>query len=162
LHLKEIGVFLIAPWLTAAIMLALAGFLSDFLWVKTGSMRIARSHMIWVCQLISGLCFVPLLFLGKDLHLSLLMISLGIGFGLMPNACFYALNCDLAKDRAATSLGLMDSFFALAGILAPFLTGWLCDLTGGFTAAFGLLIFFTLTSVAAVLVFQKPDKEELK
>lgn len=159
LHLKEIGIFLIAPWLTAAIMLALAGFLSDWLWVKTGSMRIARSHMIWICQLISGLCFLPVLFVGHDLNLCLLMISLGIGFGLMPNACFYALNCDLAKDRAATSLGLMDSFFALAGILAPYATGKLCDLTGNFNAAFGLLIFFTLSAVAAVLIFQKPDRE---
>ncbi|MDZ4834620.1 MAG: MFS transporter [Candidatus Melainabacteria bacterium] len=160
LNLKEIGIFLIAPWLTAAILLALAGFLSDWLWQKTGSMRVARSHMIWICQLISGICFIPMLFLGNDLNASLIMISLGIGFGLMPNACFYALNCDLAKDRAATSLGLMDSFFALAGILAPSLTGWLSDLTGSFNAAFALLIFFTLTSVAAVLIFQKPDQIE--
>ncbi len=159
LKLKEIGIFLIAPWLTAAILLALAGVISDWLWVKTGSMRVARSHMIWICQLISGLCFVPVMFLGHDLNISLLMISLGIGFGLMPNACFYALNCDLAKDRAATSLGLMDSFFALAGILAPTLTGWLTDKTGNFNIAFAVLIFFTLTSVAAVLIFQKPDRE---
>jgi len=160
-NLKEIGVFLIAPWLTAAILLALAGFLSDYLWKKTGSMRVARSHMIWICQLISGLCFIPMLFVGDNRDLALIVISLGIGFGLMPNACFYALNCDLAKDRAATSLGLMDSFFALAGILAPVLTGWLSDMTGGFNAAFGLLIFFTLSSVVAVLVFQRPDRETL-
>ncbi len=158
LQLKEIGVFLVAPWLTAAILLALAGYLSDWLWQKTGSMRIARSHMIWICQLISGLCFIPVLYAGDNLYLALTMISLGIGFGLMPNACFYALNCDLAKDRAATSLGLMDSFFALAGIMAPMLTGWLADHTGSFNAAFTLLIFFTLSSVVAVLVFQKPDR----
>lgn len=158
LKLKEIGIFLIAPWLTAAILLALAGFLSDWLWQKTGSMRVARSHMIWICQLLSGICFVPVMFLGHDLNASLLMISLGVGFGLMPNACFYALNCDLAKDRAATSLGIMDSFFALAGILAPSLTGWLTDRTGNFNIAFAVLIFFTLTAVAAVLIFQKPDR----
>jgi sugar phosphate permease len=160
-NLKELGLFLIAPWLTAAILLALAGFLSDYLWKKTGSMRVARSHMIWICQLISGLCFIPALFVGDNRDLALVVISLGIGFGLMPNACFYALNCDLAKDRAATSLGLMDSFFALAGILAPMLTGWLSDMTGSFNAAFGLLIFFTLSSVVAVVVFQKPDNETL-
>src|SRR5262249_38321955 len=132
----------------------------DWLWVKTGSMRIARSHMIWICQLLSGICFIPVLFLGHNLPLCLTMISLGLGFGLMPNSAFYALNTDLAKDRAATSLGLMDTFFALAGILAPLLTGWLTDLTGGFNAAITLLIFFTLSSVGAILVFQKPDKKE--
>lgn len=157
LNLKQVGLFLIAPWLTAGILLASAGFLSDWLWKKTGSARIARTHMIWICQLLSAICLVPLMFT-SSLDLALVMISLGIGFGLMPNAAFYALNCDLAKDRAATSLGLMDFFFAAAGVAAPALTGVIAKATGNFSAAFALLIFFSLTSVIGVLLFQRPDK----
>src|SRR4029078_791954 len=59
LSLKQVGIFLIAPWLTAAVLLAIARVLSDYLWKKTGSIRKARSHMIWICQLLSGLCFLP-------------------------------------------------------------------------------------------------------
>ena len=155
--LKEIGIYLIAPWLTSAVLLFMAGRLSDYIWHKTGSLRKARTHMIWICQLISGLCFIPLMF-NPSLEQALLFISLGLGFGMMPNSCFYALNTDLAKDKAATSLGLMDSYLALAGILAPSITGQVSQITGNFSAAFGILIVLTLLAVVAVLIFQKPDQ----
>ena len=86
------------------------------------------------------------------------MLSLGIGFGLMPNAAFYVINTDLCQDRAATSLGIMDCFFAAAGILAPILTGLLANQTGNFEAALVLMVVFTLTSVAGILIFHQPDK----
>jgi MFS family permease len=156
LKLTQVGFFTMAPWLMAAILMPIAGWLSDWLYVKTGSYRLARSHMIWVCQLLSALCFVPVVF-SHSLYLSITMISLGMGLGMMPNAAFYALNCDIARDRAATSLGIMDCFFAAAGIAAPALTGILAQRTGSFAAAFGLLIALTLTSVAAVLLLQKPS-----
>jgi len=158
LQLKQMRWYLIAPWLTAAILLPMAGFLSDWLYKKTGSMRVARSRLIWICQLISVACFVPLLFT-HTLSITLVFISLGLGIGLMPNAAFYALNCDLAHDKAATSLGIMDCFFALAGILAPILTGCVAQYTGDFKGAFALLIGFGLIGVVAVLFFQKPDQE---
>jgi ACS family hexuronate transporter-like MFS transporter len=156
LHVKEAGLYSIAPWSTAAVLLPAAGWLSDYLFKKTGSYRVSRTHMIWMCQLASALCFVPLMF-SPSLEFAVTMISLGIGLGLMPNAAFYALNCDLAKDRAGTSLGIMDCFFALAGILAPSITGMIATATHTFTAAFGVLIAFTLVSVVSVVIFQKPD-----
>ncbi len=159
LELKQLRFYLIAPWLTAAILLPLAGWFSDWLYSKSGSLRIARSRMIWICQLISLLCFVPLMFT-HSLNFTLVMISLGVGFGLMPNAAFYALNWDLARDRAGTSVGIMDCFFALAGILAPVLTGRVAQATGAFTGAFALLIGFGVIAVLAVLFCQKPDQIE--
>jgi MFS transporter, ACS family, hexuronate transporter len=158
MQLKQVGTYVMAPWLTAALLLPAAGWLSDWLLQKTGSMRIARSHLIWICQLLSLLCFIPLLF-EHSLNFTILMISLGVGLGLMPNSAFYALNCDLAHDRAATSIGIMDAFFALAGILAPVLTGLVAKATGEFTGAFAILIGVNLLAVLAVLVFQKPDRK---
>ncbi len=157
LHVKEAGLYSIAPWMTAGILLPTAGWLTDYLYKTTGSYRISRTHMIWMCQLASALCFIPIMF-SPSLELAITMISLGIGLGMMPNAAFYALNCDLAKDRAGTSLGIMDCFFALAGILAPSLTGMIATATHSFSAAFGVLIAFTLVSVVGVVLFQKPDK----
>jgi len=157
-HLKQVGWFLIAPWLTSAILLVTAGFISDRIWKKTGSMRAARSHLIWICQLLSAACFVPVVMI-HDMQIALLLISLGLGLGLMPNACFYALNSDLAKDRAATSLGIMDFFFAAAGILSPILTGLLATATGNFNAAIWLMIGFAVTSAGAIFFFQHPDRD---
>jgi ACS family hexuronate transporter-like MFS transporter len=84
-------------------------------------------------------------------------ITFGIGFGMMPNAAFYAINADLAHDRAGTSLGIMDCAFAAAGILAPLLTGWLSGISGNFSAAISLMIGLTLSSGLAIIIFQHPD-----
>lgn len=156
--MKTVGATLWMPWLAAAAMLSIAGYISDRLWVKTGSMRIARSHMIWICQLLSAISFIPILYSPSFEH-ALVFLSLGLGFGLMPNASFYAINTDLAKDKAATSLGLMDSFLALAGIIAPYMTGFLVEKTGSFNSPFMLLIGFTLTGVLAVALMQNPDRD---
>jgi nitrate/nitrite transporter NarK len=160
LKLSQVGTFLMIPWATASVLLPLGGYISDKVWHRTHSLRKSRCHLMWICQLLSGLCLVPMLF-KPDLSVAMVMVSLGLGFGLMPNAAFYSLNCDLAKDRVATSQGLMTMFSSISSIGAPILTGWLVTASGNFTSAFGLLIFFTLSSVLAVFFFQHPDQYKL-
>lgn len=162
MKLKEVGLYLIAPWLTAAIFVALAGMLSDWLYTKTRSIRKSRTHIIWISQILSALCFIPVTTGQHSLPVVITLMSLGVGFGLLPNSCFYAINSDLAKDRAATSLGLMDCFLAAAGILAPTITGWLSELTGNFNSAILLMAGFTFSSSLLVLLVQHPDRELAK
>ncbi len=157
-ELKHVGWFMAVTWMPAAILLPAAGFLSDWLLKRTGKMRIARSHLIWTCQLACAICFYGVT-LVHSLPISVTLIALGLGIGLAPNAAFYALNSDLAKDRAGTSLGLMDSFFAVAGIMALALTGYLSDKSGNFNLPILLLVGFTLTSVVGILLFQHPDRD---
>lgn len=158
LHVKETGWFLVAPWLMATLLLLAGGILSDHIYQKTQSIRKARSHLIWVCQVLSALCFIPLIF-SHSFIIAILCITLGIGFGMMPNAAFYAINADLARDRAGTSLGITDCAFAAAGILAPFLTGYLSELTGNFSAAIALMVGLTFSSALAIFLFQHPDRD---
>jgi ACS family hexuronate transporter-like MFS transporter len=156
LKVKEAGWFLIAPWSLATILLILGGILSDWIWKKTHSIRLSRSYIIWICQILSAICFIPIMF-HPSLVVAITCISLGIGFGMMPNAAFYAINTDLARERVATSLGVMDCAFAFAGIVAPLLTGWLSSVTGNFAAAFSLLIVLTFSSAIAIILFQHPE-----
>jgi MFS transporter, ACS family, aldohexuronate transporter len=157
IQLKSIGFFLIIPWLFSAIMLLLGGFLSDWLWQRFRNLRIARSHIIWSSQILSVLCFIAVIFMHSPV-MAVIGISFGLGFGMLPNAVFYAINTDLAKDRAGTSLGIMDCAFALAGILAPYFTGKLATMTGNFNSAIYLLCGFTLLGALSVIIFQKPDQ----
>ncbi|MBI2790403.1 MAG: MFS transporter [Gammaproteobacteria bacterium] len=154
MQIKNVGWFLVAPWLLATLFILAGGAISDWLWQKTKSIRIARSHLIWICQLLSVFSFTPLLFT-HSIMVTAFSISLGVAFGLMPNAAFYAINADLAFDRAATSLGIMDAAFAVAGILAPLLTGWLAHITGNFEGAILLMMTFTFSSAMLILLFQK-------
>jgi MFS family permease len=157
LQVKEVGWFLVLPWLTAAILIMVGGSLSDWLWKKTASLRIARSHLIWVSQILSALAFIPVVF-SHSLVVAIIGISLGVGFGMMPNAAFYAINADLARDRAGTSLGIMDCAFAAAGILAPLVTGLLSNLTGNFSVAILLMSGLTLSSALCIIIWQFTDR----
>jgi len=158
LNLKSVGWYLTIPWLVGAIFLKTGGFLSDWLYKKTGNKRLARSHVIWGSQLLAAICFVILGFT-DSLGLSLVFLSLGLGFGLMPQPAFFSINIDVAKERAGLSQGVTSSCLSLAGIIAPVLTGWLVDVTGNFQAAFLLLAGMTGAGVIAVVLFHHPDRE---
>ena len=67
-------------------------------------------------------------------------------------------NADLATARSGTALGVMDTYFAIAGFAAPAVTGWLVEATGNFNAAFWLMAALSLSSVLVVLLFHQPDR----
>lgn len=159
MQLKEIGLFAILPWLAAALLLWGFGYLSDYLLKTTGRLRVARSHPIWISQLLAGICVLPIIFT-HDLTVALVFITLAVALSMSVNAAFYAINVDVAPERSGTALGVMDTFFAAAGLIAPMVTGWLVQSTGSFRSAFALLAILALSSVVAVILFHHPDRSE--
>ena len=75
------------------------------------------------------------------------------------NAAYYAVNVDISPQRAATALGIMDFGFAIAGFLAPAITGWVLQMRGSFVDGFLLMAGLALSSVLAVLLFHHPDRD---
>ena len=157
LNLKSVGWYLTIPWLVGALFMKAGGILSDNLYRKTHSSRIARSHLIWMSQLLAAVCFVALSFT-NTLGLSIFFLSLGLGFGLMPQPAFFSINIDVAKERAGSAQGITSSCLSLGGIIAPLATGWLIDLTGNYQGAFLLLAGLTALSVLTVILFHHPDR----
>ena len=123
-------------------------------------MRISRSHVIWCSQLLAAICFFLLSFT-HSLGWSIFFLSLGLGFGLMPQPAFFSVNVDVAKQASASAQGITSSCLSLAGIIAPLLTGWLIDLTQNFQGAFLLLAGFSVLAVITVIFFHHPDKEHV-
>lgn len=160
LNLKSVGLYLIIPWFVAAVFLKTGGILSDWLYRKTGSSRLARSHVIWSSQLLSAIFFILLAFT-DSLGLSILFLSLGLGFGQLPQPAFFSVNIDIAKERAASAQGVTSSFLSLAGIVAPFITGWLVQYTNSFKVPFLLLGGLTFAAVIVVILFHHPDKKRI-
>jgi sugar phosphate permease len=160
LNLKSVGLFLIIPWFVAALFLKTGGIISDWLYRKTGSSRLSRSHIIWSSQLLSAFFFLLLGFT-DSLGSSIVFLSLGLGFGQLPQPAFFSVNIDVAGKRAGSAQGVTSSCLSMAGILAPFITGWLIDYTGNYKAAFLLLAALTAAAVAVVILFHHPDKKKL-
>jgi sugar phosphate permease len=158
LNLKAVGWYLTIPWLVGALFLKAGGVISDYLYRKTGSGRLARAHLIWTSQLLAAFFFVLLSFT-DTLGLSIVFLSLGLGFGLMPQPAFFSVNIDVAKDRAGTAQGITSSCLSVAGVIAPIATGWLVDFTGNFQGAFLLLAALTGAAVVTVILFHHPDRQ---
>jgi len=159
LNLKSVGLFLIIPWFAAAVFLKTGGIISDWLYRKTGSSRLSRSHIIWSSQFLSAFFFLLLGFT-DSLGPSIVFLSLGLGFGQLPQPAFFSVNIDVAGKRAGSAQGVTSSCLSMAGILAPFITGRLIDYTGNYKAAFLLLAALTAAAVVVVILFHHPDKKK--
>ncbi len=158
LNLKSVGWYLTIPWLVAAAFMKAGGFLSDWLFKKTGNVRVSRSHVIWGSQLLAAIFFILLGFT-STLGMSIFYLSLALGFGFMPQPAFFSINIDVAKDRAGSAQGITSACLSLAGILAPVLTGWLLDMTASYKGPFLLLGGLTFLAVLVVILFHHPDRE---
>ncbi|MBS0352000.1 MAG: MFS transporter [Proteobacteria bacterium] len=155
LPLTQVGLFLIVPWLTAGVFLILGGILSDILLTKTQSLRISRSYLILVCQLLSGICFIIVL-IKPSLTSALIFMSLGLGFNNMPTSSMGIINADLAEARASSSLGVMNFAFGVASIISPVITGFMSTWTGNFNSAIFLMVILIFISILTVFFFHKP------
>jgi len=158
LNLKTGGLFTVLPWLAAAVVLGLMGRWSDHLLETTGRLRIARSYLIAGTQLVAALAVLPVA-LTHDLTIAIAGITVAVAASMGANAAYYAVNVDIVPSRAATALGIMDFAFAIAGFLAPAITGWVLNLRGSFTDGFLLMAVLALSSVVVVLALHRPDED---
>lgn len=158
LNLGSVGLFTVAPWLAAAVLLWLFGRWSDHLLATTGRLRVARSYLIAGSQFVAAIAVIPVA-MTDNLTVAIAGITVAVAASMGANAAYYAVNVDIVPGRAATALGIMDFAFAVAGFLAPAITGWVLDIRGSFTDGFLLMAALALSSVAVVLLFHHPDKD---
>lgn len=158
LDLTAVGAFTVLPWLAAALVLWALGHWSDHLLKTTGRLRVARSYLIAGTQLVAAVAIVPVAF-GASLPVAVACITVAVAASMGANAAYYAVNVDIVPRRAATALGIMDFGFAVAGFLAPALTGWVLHLRGSFADGFLLMAGLAVSSVVLVLAFHHPDRD---
>jgi len=158
LDLQTVGLFTVLPWLSAAFLLWLFGRWSDYLLKTTGRLRIARSWLIAGSQLVAALAVIPVA-LTDNLTVAIAGITVAVAASMGANAAYYAVNVDIVPHRAATALGIMDFAFAIAGFLAPAVTGWVLNLRGSFVDGFLLMTALALSSVLVVILFHHPDRD---
>ncbi len=160
LSIQRLGFILIIPWSFAAGFMLIGGWLSDHLWKKTSSLRVARTSLIGLSLLFSGIALIPILF-SQSFIWDLFWLSLSLGFASTLNAPIYTLTANLFGPFTGMAQGILSCSFALSGIASPVLTGWIVQSTGSFQKVFLLLSFLSISTSLMVLFFQKPDKKLL-
>jgi len=157
-NILETGGLVVIPWATSAVFLLLGGYLSDYVWKKTRSIRKSRVYLIGLGMFLSGLMFLGTA-LSQSLSTDIFLLSLGMGFAFFVNAPIYSINADLFKSKAGTAQGVMTVFFALAGIVAPSVTGYVTQITGNFEAAIYILFILSVFSALISFCFQFETKK---
>ena len=155
-HVKilQTGFLVMLPWTASAIFVVLGGYLSDKLRKVTGSIRISRILFIGAGLLLSGICFFIMAFT-KHLEIVMILLCLGLGFAFLVNAPIFSLNSDLFKGHAGTAQGVVNTFFAFSGIIAPSVTGWTVQAFGSFKIAIILTACLPMCGFLIALFLQK-------
>ncbi len=153
---NQLGGYTLLPWGFAALMLWAVGLLSDKIFQKTKSYRLSRTYPIIISQLLAA-SFVIAINFTHELSWIVCFITLGVGFSMSANAPFYAVNVDIAKTRAASSLGIMSICFSLSSIIAPALSGYIVSLTGRFDVVFYFMTALSLSSVVLMFLFHNKN-----
>lgn len=144
------------PWIGACFTVLLGGKISDYLRVKTGSLRIARSGLAVVSLLCTAICFVLIPTADTIVGVMALM-CIGNAFNSLPNSVYWSVIIDTEPSKAGTYGGITHFITNTATIIAPTLTGFLV-LSNGYSSMFIAAAVASVIGMVA-MVFVKPGKK---
>jgi predicted MFS family arabinose efflux permease len=107
-----------------------------------------------VAILLAGASLIPII-ASPSLGVSITFISLGIGFGMVTGPLWWVVSIDAAPEQPAAAAGFVDAAFALSGIVAPALMGFVSQATGSFSSGFMVMIILALLSGLGLLLFTR-------
>jgi MFS family permease len=126
----------------------LGGFASDQILRRTMNARLARRTLLLIGFIGSGLCLVPLIFT-PSLNVAVVSLAFSFFFLELTNAQLWAIPMDVAPTWSGVASGMMNTGFAVAGIVSPIVVGALVASTGGFAVPFAISVGILIA--AAVL-----------
>jgi len=134
----------------------LGGVMSDRILTRTGDRVAARRNVI-VTGMLGGFVFLLPVMLVHDINVAALSLAAAFFSIELIVGPIWAVPMDIAPKYAGSASGMMNFGFGTAGIISPFVFGYLVDRTGSWTLPFagsmGLLL------LGAALAFRMhPDK----
>jgi ACS family glucarate transporter-like MFS transporter len=158
----KMGIYASLPFLTAFIVQPIVGYVSDWLVRKGTSLTVARKGVLITAQL----CAASIIAVGyvDDPMVAVAILTLNVAAGSTIGGMMFTLSTEVApKGMMGTVTGAMNTVGALAGILAPTITGFIVKITGTFQLALaisGLLLLFAACTVLFIIPAIKPMEIE--
>jgi ACS family hexuronate transporter-like MFS transporter len=146
----DLGAIATYPWITATAGLIAGGLVADRLIKRFRGFVAPRKWMIVGCLTVVAACFGPSPFVQSP-TLALVLVCVATFF-LLASYQYLALIVAIVPARYTGRLaGVIQMCSALAGILAPIVTGWIVDVSGSFTPAFVVAGAITLVGAGCTL-----------
>lgn len=145
----EMGVYASLSFVVAFITQPLTGFVSDFIIRRGFSKTLARKGVLVIAQALSA-TIIAVAFV-DDPMIAILILTVNIAAASTIGGMMQTMASEIAPfGMAATVTGAMNTVGAIAGVLAPTLTGIIVEMTGSFQMA--LLVAGGLIVLAAVII----------
>ena len=154
----KMGIFASLPFLTAFVIQPMAGYLSDWLIKKGASLTMARKGVLVTAQLLGS----TMMIVGfvDDPMIAVAILTLNIAAVSTVGGMMFTLVTEVAPTgMTGTVTGGMNTVGAMAGILAPTITGVIVKFTGSFQMALavsGCLLVLAACTVLFVIPAIKP------
>ncbi len=154
MSLNDSGVFTASSFLAMAVVATLAGFAADSMIGRGYDAVAVRKGFTIAGFLSAGAGLVAALNTPPDIAMWMVIASLG-GLGLT-TANYWALTQTLIPGAAVGRIvGVQNCAASVPGIVAPILTGWLIQETGGYRGAIMAVLFFLGLGVTMYLTVIK-------
>jgi MFS family permease len=135
---------------------AVGGYVSDWLYHRTGSVQTARRNVIVVGMLGAFVFLVPVV-LTHNLTTVAMCLSAACFFSELVVGPIWAVPMDIAPNYAGSASGMMNFGFGIAGIISPVVFGGLLDLTHSWVLPFCCSIGLLLVG-SGLSFFMRPDR----
>jgi sugar phosphate permease len=157
--MKQLALFTALPLLAGVVGDTLGGVVSDYIYKKTGSLKLARRSLL-VVGLGGALVFIiPAIYTDTAIT-AVILLAASFFFLELTNAVLWSLPLDIAGKFAGTAGGMMNTGFGVAGMISPVAFGYLIQTTGSYEVPF--LISAALLAIAVVCSFWIDPTNTLK
>ncbi|HVV09480.1 MFS transporter [Amycolatopsis sp.] len=149
LSIKQVGAFTIAPWAAGVVGAIIGGILVDRVYARTGSIR-SRFTIMGIALLLAGAALIPIV-VAPGLVTAIVFISIGVGCGFVTGGIWWVAAIDAEPSHPGSAAGFADACFALSGVVAPLVMGFIVQSTGTFASGFVVMVVLALIGAGLML-----------
>lgn len=155
--IKKMALFATLTLLAGFVGDTLGGVVSDFIYRRTGRLRLARLSLL-VGGLGGAVCFMIPAPFATNVETAVWLLAGAFFFIELTNAVLWSLPIDIAGRYGGTAAGMMNTGFGVAGMIAPAAFGIMIQNTGNYKLAF--LSSAALLAIGAICAcFIDPNKQ---
>jgi sugar phosphate permease len=156
LSITAVGLFSIAPWAAGVLGALVGGVLTDRFYARTGSTR-SLFTIMGTALLLSGAALIPI-FAAPSLTVAVVFISLGVGLGFITGGLWWVAAIEAVPAQPGVAAGFVDAAFALSGIVAPSVMGFIVSASHSFSSGFVVMSVLAVLGAGAMLASTRKDQ----